>query len=119
MSLAFANKIKLIRDDYPIYPTVEVMYVGRPLLEFFLQAKLVEEAAEIADAPWDVEEYADLLQVFVSLLELRNFKFDHVVKVMEAKAKRLGTFSEGKVAYTTNPFYKPRPGAEEPDLSGE
>lgn len=94
-----AVKVKLVRDD--INPTESEGRVqpanSRAGMHILLVAKLHEEAAEIADAATDPEEYADLLEVMLRLARLNGVSWASIEEAMIDKRRRRGAFERGCV----------------------
>lgn len=78
-----------------------VIYVmpGGPEHRMALASKLFEEAGEVAGAPWDVKEYADLLEVALTLANLNNISETQIFEAMQAKRAKKGGFTEGAIYY--------------------
>lgn len=96
-------KAKLIRDKWARIPKpgTNVVYVtpDGPEHRMALAAKLHEEAAEVGDAPWDVSEYADLLEVAVKLANLNGITLGDILQEQRRKRDERGGFDEGAIYY--------------------
>jgi predicted house-cleaning noncanonical NTP pyrophosphatase (MazG superfamily) len=94
-------KVKLIRNKLAHVPKegVRVMQFvpGDPAHRMALAAKLHEEAAEVADEPKDVFEYADLIEVALQLAHFNGFSEEAVHAAMLAKRAEKGGFGYGYV----------------------
>ncbi|WP_066369836.1 nucleoside triphosphate pyrophosphohydrolase [Herbidospora mongoliensis] len=92
---------KLIRDGIPGIirrnggdPQVSVL--GDDAYREALQAKLAEEAGELAEATGEevAEELADLLEVLRAIADVHGHSWQHVERVAEAKRAQRGAFAE-------------------------
>jgi predicted house-cleaning noncanonical NTP pyrophosphatase (MazG superfamily) len=101
-------KTKLVRDGYPVYPACTLQPITPAEHQALLRQKLIEEVMEIVDNPWDLDEYADVLEVFESLLEVSGIDPAEVRRRKEAKAEQRGRFLTGRLVWTSDPDYGPR-----------
>ena len=62
-----------------------------------LLLKLHEEAQEIADAPDDPEEYADLLEVMLALANLNDVSGEAILEALVGKRRAVGGFEDGLI----------------------
>lgn len=99
------RKMKLIREFKQKAATVNVERVPPHIHQMALQAKLHEEASEIADNPWDLDEYADLLQVIYDLMTVHGIDHLEVERRRLAKAEKFGDFLGGRLAWTDDKNY--------------
>jgi predicted house-cleaning noncanonical NTP pyrophosphatase (MazG superfamily) len=90
--------VKLIRDLWAKVekPGTEITYFspGGIVHRLALVNKLHEEAAEIAAAPWDVSEYADLFNVALKLAELNGISENRIWAALRDKQLKKGGFHE-------------------------
>ena len=100
-------RTKLVRDhcgavlDGECEPTeTEAEY------QMALLLKAHEEIQEIADCSTDPEEYADLLEVMLTLAEYNSVDGDDILKALVDKQKRLGGFEDGQI-WTENEHMEP------------
>ena len=68
-----------------------------------------EEIQEIADFPEDPEEYADLLEVIISLADHNGVDGDEILEALEQKWKAKGGFEEGQIFEDDGKFEPPFP----------
>ncbi len=102
-------KVKLVRDRTPEIPRpanatgTRKFRIARSRSEktAHLCAKLHEEAAEVADAPGDVYEYADLLEVMLELAKMNGLSLRLIVKAMLSKRLKKGGFRKGLILTVT------------------
>lgn len=93
-------RVKLVRDKVPLLGRKgeEIKPVNSQIGKVaLLVLKLHEEAQEIAENPWDPEEYADIMEVLAELMRLHDVSGDAVSKAAEEKSERLGNFRGGMV----------------------
>ncbi len=92
---------KLVRDKIPeilrekgINPSIRIVTSSE--FDFFLRAKIVEEAQELLESG-DSEEIVDILEVIDALIELR--KADRAMLDLQRETKKLyrGGFKQGYV----------------------
>lgn len=87
---------KLIRDKmaFNLNPIELEHCDDREELIKLYTLKLSEEIEEIKNSNYkDIMEYADLIQVTLSLASINGFKFDDVMKAMEEKFNLKGGFT--------------------------
>ncbi|NAS21446.1 phosphoribosyl-ATP pyrophosphohydrolase [Herbidospora sp. NEAU-GS84] len=91
---------KLVRDGIPdlIRRTggdPEVSVLDDDAYRQALQAKLAEEAGELAEAAGEevAEELADLLEVLRAIADVHGHSWRHVEQVADAKRARRGAFA--------------------------
>lgn len=92
-------KVKLIRDlmrprdnDETVRPANSR---GGKILGLCL--KMHEEAQEIANDPTDIEEYADLLTVMLTLANMHGIQFPAIHRAMERKTEKFGAFDRSMI----------------------
>lgn len=92
-------KVKLVRDKLEARHSLETIKAANSAAGKMmgLYLKLHEEAAEIADAPHNPEEYADLLQVIVELMHMNNISPTDVERIMHEKRADKGGLSRGRI----------------------
>jgi predicted house-cleaning noncanonical NTP pyrophosphatase (MazG superfamily) len=92
-------KVKLVRDNITARGPQEVVRkCNTPAgLLGLLCAKLHEEAQEIADDPKNPEEYGDLYEVMLRIMDLNGVSWSEVEDIRIAKAKEKGSFDKGMV----------------------
>ena len=88
---------KLVRDKIPeIIKASGKDAVTCILLDkeyaIFLERKLDEEIREYHESK-DVEELADILEIIISLAEIKGYKFSDLYDIRTQKAKEKGVFS--------------------------
>lgn len=78
-----------------------VRYVesGGPEHRALLAGKLFEEAAEVAGAPWDVNEYGDVMEVLLQLAHYNGITDKQIFDAMLAKRNKKGGFGDGAVYF--------------------
>ena len=90
---------KLIRDKYVNNIEDERLTMVSPTsTEYreFLIDKLFEEIRELEDSDWkDVNEYADVYEVFQTLLKLNGITEEEVIRAKVSKHALLGGFENG------------------------
>jgi len=90
---------KLVRNNYKdIIPEARLSVVDPKSKTYkeFLFDKLEEELQELADTDWtDVEEYADVYEVFLAIMHTHGVHEDDVLKSKIEKSILHGSFSEG------------------------
>jgi len=91
--------IKLIRDNYikeiPDERLSTVMPGGTTYKKFLID-KLYEEIEEVIESDWlDVNEYADVYEVFTTLMKMHGITEEEVIKAKAEKRSRLGGFDTG------------------------
>ncbi len=62
-----------------------------------LLLKLHEEAQEVAGDPTDLAEYADLLEVLLTLADHNGISLFNIIEECEAKREQFGGFVEGMI----------------------
>jgi predicted house-cleaning noncanonical NTP pyrophosphatase (MazG superfamily) len=91
--------LKLIRDKYVNNIEDERLTTVSPTsTEYrdFLIDKLFEEIRELEDSDWkDVQEYADVYEVFQALLKINNITEEQVIRAKISKHALLGGFENG------------------------
>lgn len=90
-------KVKLIRDKLALIPKegVAVIQLDDPAHRIALVAKMHEEAAEIADKPTDVNEYADLFEAMVTLANKNGIQWEDIWEAATQKYLDRGGFEGG------------------------
>ena len=68
-----------------------------PGKQLALTCKLHEEASEIARAPTDPAEYADLLEVMLELARLNGVPWSDIEKALLEKREARGAFRRGNI----------------------
>ncbi|MBT5355781.1 MAG: nucleoside triphosphate pyrophosphohydrolase [Candidatus Marinimicrobia bacterium] len=90
---------KLIRNKYrDIIPKSRLSNVDPKgeTYKKFLMDKLNEELQELADSDWsDVNEYADVYEVFLAIMKAHGVDEDDVLKAKIEKVITNGSFSDG------------------------
>ena len=91
--------LKLIRDGYVNNiedERISILGPETPEYREFLIEKLYEEIRELEESDYkDVTEYADVYEVFQSLLRLNGITEEEVIKAKVAKHALLGGFNDG------------------------
>lgn len=97
-------KVKLVRDriDENCYCRNDPEVNLRPCntidgKRMLLQAKLHEEASEIAEDPRDPAEYADLLEVLLELARVNGVPWQAIEHSLLEKRRQRGGFRRGMV----------------------
>ena len=92
-------KVKLIRNKLALIPKdgirVEKVDPASPVHRAMLVAKLHEEASEVGNAPRDVTEYADVMEVLLQLAHFNGIPERAIFDCMLAKRTELGGFGHG------------------------
>ncbi len=93
------RKAKLVRDKVQPRDELETVQsansaAGRHIA---LCLKLHEEAAEIASAPADPFEYADLLAVMIELARLHGLTPEHIFDAFKRKHEAKGGFRMARI----------------------
>ena len=94
------KRIKLIRDKVAeeIFtdkdPNRQIGYVPNGMLPVFLAAKLHEEVEEVIEAPEDLDEYADVLEVLLTMAALSGISLEDIEKRRLEKRDRKGGFEQ-------------------------
>lgn len=95
-------KVKMVRDkcgtgerpDGRRYVTHQVL---GPIRRLLLVQKMHEEVQEIAEAPTDPFEYADVLELLMELAASVDLSWDDVERARRSKRKERGGFEYGLV----------------------
>lgn len=95
-------RVKLVRDRTPDVVELGENYRVRPCNTRdgkiqLLQSKLHEEVSEIQDNPADPNEYADLLEVMLSLAQEQGVSWNEIEAAFWKKQNDLGSFKRGLV----------------------
>ena len=105
---------KLVRDKIPekIEKGGEVAFINelsRDELLNQLKFKMVEEAIEVLEAESEdeiVQELADILEVFDSIIDKLNLSKEVIVEMQKLKKQKVGGFDKGIILKrTVNPIY--------------
>jgi len=91
--------MKIIRDKLAdIIPGENIDYVTQDQGTELLKAKLFEEISELMSTNWkDVEEYADILEILLSLAERHGIDSEAVELARKSKVNQRGRFENNVV----------------------
>jgi predicted house-cleaning noncanonical NTP pyrophosphatase (MazG superfamily) len=93
--------LKLIRDKYiseiPKERLTTVSPTSKEYREFLID-KLFEELKELEHTNWkDLDEYADVYEVFTKIMELNGVTAEQVISTKARKRALLGGFDNGVI----------------------
>lgn len=88
---------KLVRDKIKPLEGEQVQTFTGPVLSYLLINKLHEEVEEISRDPTDPLEYADVLELIMTLAEIQGVDWDRVISARSYKLSTKGGFKAGKV----------------------
>jgi predicted house-cleaning noncanonical NTP pyrophosphatase (MazG superfamily) len=95
---------KLIRDKYKDIIEPESLSNIDPKSEEYkamLLEKLEEELTELREADFgDIEEYADVIEVLLSLGKYHNLSFPKILEKTLSKRQKNGSFNDGLILET-------------------
>ncbi len=92
---------KLVRDNIPEIikksgKQISLREAKDRELEIFLIRKMVEEVSEFEDTP-NLEEAADIYEVFLAFLDNWNLDFSEVKEAARLKRSKRGSFQKGLI----------------------
>jgi predicted house-cleaning noncanonical NTP pyrophosphatase (MazG superfamily) len=99
---------KLVRDKIPeiIEKSDEIPIIKRISSDkeflFYLSKKLIEEATEFSEK-FEIEELADIYELILTILDLKNITFQELENIRQTKQKMRGSFINRIVLLSKKP----------------